>query len=130
MLLDAAPPLADPGAVPTRVMRGRASDGEAMRLALRSSRITAVRVTLRRYVCDPEGDIGPLMVAAVLPATRVHARGIFGFSAGPPSERLRVDGRLSADGRRAGGSMRVHGTIGTGDPCRSPRVTFRLGRAL
>ena len=125
MVAAAPPPPAAAAATPAVTLRGRTSQGGAMALTLRGGRIVRVRVTIRRYVCDPQGDIAPLDVA-VAPDARVGAAGGFGFAAGPPSERLRVDGRLGAGGHRARGSLRLRGTIGVGDPCRSPRITFRL----
>lgn len=127
MMLAAAPPPppAHAAATPAVTLRGRTSQGAAMALTLRGARIVRVRVTLRRYVCVPEGDIAPLEVT-VAPDARLGAGGSFGFTAGPPSERLRVDGRVGAISRIARGSLRLRGTIGTGDPCRSPRVTFSL----
>lgn len=121
----ATPPPPVAAAARPVVLRGRTSDGAPMSLTLRGGRIVAVRVTVRRYVCDPEGDIGPLAIASAV-ATRPGPARRFGFVAGPGSQRLRVDGRFAADARLARGSLRLRGTIGTGDPCSSPRVTFRV----
>ena len=119
------PPPAHAAATPPVTLRGRTSQGSAMTLTLRGGRIVRVRMTVERYVCVPEGDIAPLEVS-VAPGARVGAAGAFGFTAGPPSERLRVDGRIGTGSRTARGSLRLSGTIGTGDPCRSPRITFAL----
>ncbi len=119
----AEPPFA---AATSHVLRGRTSEGASLALTLRGGRIVRVRVTLRRYVCVPQGDIAPTRIDATTDA-RIGPRRRFGFSAGAPSERLRVDGAITASGTGARGSLRLRGTIGTGDPCRSPRVTFRLG---
>ncbi len=127
MVMVAAAPLPPAHAVtaPALTLRGRTSEGAAVALTLRGGRVVRVRVTLRRYVCVPEGDIAPIAVDD--PASgRVGASGAFGFTAGPISERLRVDGRIGRDGRRARGSLILRGTIGTGDPCRSRRVTFSV----
>ena len=122
----AATPEPPPAAAATHVLRGRTSQGAALALTLLGGRIVRVRVTLGRYVCVPQGDIAPTRVDATADA-RIGPRRRFGFSAGAPSERLRVDGAITASGTGARGSLSLHGTIGTGDPCRSPRVTFRAG---
>ena len=125
MVAVAPPPPAHAVAAPPVTLRGRTSEGAAMALTVRDGRIVRVRVTLQRYVCVPEGDIAPLAVDD--PASgRVGRAGGFGFTTGPFSERLRIDGRIGGAGRRARGSLIVRGTIGTGDPCRSRRVTFSL----
>jgi hypothetical protein len=125
MVAAAPPPPAHAAAAAPLTLRGRTSEGAAMALTVRGGRIVRVRVTLGRYVCVPEGDIAPLAVDD--PASgRIGAAGRFGFTTGPLSERLRLDGRLATGGRAARGSLQVRGTIGTGDPCRSRRVTFSL----
>lgn len=125
-MIAAAPPPAHTAAAAVRTLRGRTSQGAPMRIAVRGSRIVAIHLTLLRYVCDPEGDIAPLAVDRMLDVDPGADR-VFGLTLGPPSERLRIDGRRSADGRQLRGSLRVRGTIGTGDPCRSSRITFALG---
>ena len=125
MVAAAPPPAAHVAAAPPLTLRGRTSEGAPMALTVRGGRIVRVRVTLRRYVCVPEGDIAPLAVDD--PASgRIGAAGRFGFTTGPLSERLRLDGRIAPGGRAARGSLQLRGTIGTGDPCRSRRVTFSL----
>ena len=123
LAVTAEPPVA---AGTVHVLRGRTSEGAPLVLTLRGGRIVRVRVTLERYVCVPQGDIAPVRVDATADA-RIGPRRRFGFSAGAPSERLRVDGTITASGLAARGSLRLRGTIGTGDPCRSPRVRFRIG---
>lgn len=128
MVAAAPPPPAHAAVAPLVALRGRTSEGAAMTLTLRSARIVRVRVTLRRYVCDPEGDLAPVSVTGS-PGARVGRAGAFGFTVGPASERLRVDGRLGTGRTVARGSMRLRGTIGTGDRCASRRVSFRLRRS-
>jgi hypothetical protein len=125
MIAAAPPPPAHAVTSPPLTLRGRTSQGAPMALTVRGGRIVRVRVTLRRYVCVPEGNIAPIAVDDPASA-RVGTAGAFGFTTGPISERLRIDGRIGRDGRRARGSLILRGTIGTGDPCRSPRVTFSL----
>ena len=122
LAVTAEPPVV---AAAVHVLRGRTSEGAPLALTLRGRRIVRVRVTLNRYVCIPQGDIAPTRIDTSADA-RIGPRRRFGFSAGAPSERLRVDGAITASGMGAGGSLRLRGTIGTGDPCRSPRVSFRI----
>lgn len=100
--------------------------GDRVALVVRDGAVTEVRATVRRMVCDPFGDIGPLRIASPVADGAIDERGRVAFTVGPPSERLAVRARF--DGReRARGRLRVRGTIGTGDPCRSPRVRFVVG---
>ncbi len=106
--------------------RGVTEEHRDVALAFSAGRVTRVRVTIGRYVCSPEGDIGPLAVDVAVNA-RVGRRGTFGFTAGPRSERLRVDARLG----RAGvvrGRLRLAGTMGIGDPCASRPIAFSARR--
>ena len=124
MLAAEVPPPAFATPASANVLRGRTSDGTRISLSLSSQRITRVTVTIGRYICEPEGDIGPVRISGVPYPGRIHARGRFGFSIGAASERLRVDGASSHDRKTVRGSLRLTGTIGRGDPCRSPRVTY------
>ncbi|CAB4922261.1 unannotated protein [freshwater metagenome] len=107
--------------------RGRTAEGLPITLRISGQRVTLVRLDIGRYVCVPEGDIGPL---AAEPTTsgRVLTRGIFGFSTGPASQRVRIDGQLARDRRTIRGSLRMTGAIGTGDPCSSRRLRFSAVR--
>lgn len=107
--------------------RGSTAEGRAITLTVAQGRVARVDVAVVDYACDLEGDIGPLAVR-VRPGARIGSSGRFGGSAGPFSERLRIDGRF---GRRARvrGSLRLRGTVGTGEPCSSPRISFSARRA-
>ena len=96
--------------------------GDAVTLVVRDHRIARVHATVRRYVCDPFGDVGPLLIR-VAPDAGIARDGRVRFTAGPPSERLTLTARF-ARGGRATGRLRVRGTIGTGDPCASPWRRF------
>ena len=129
MIADAPPQPAAAIAATDRpsLLRGTTNERRPVRLWIRGGTIVRVRIDIGRYVCDPEGDIGPLLIDD-RPYVAIHASRRFVLSIGPGSQRLQIDGRLSADRRRAGGSARLTGTIGTGDPCRSPRISFRAAR--
>src|SRR3954469_9687686 len=110
----------------TIVFAGPTAQHHPLRLEARGGRVVRVVVTGRRYACGVFGDPGPLRVVRRVSA-RVAADGSFRLTAGPPSERLTVRG--VAGRRRATGSLRVLGTIATGEPCASGWVRFRLPRA-
>jgi hypothetical protein len=105
---------------------GRTAEGGKVSVVVEDGRVTRLKATMRVYVCDPEGDIGPVRVR-VRPAAPLTARGVFAFVAGPVSERLTATGRL-AGLRGMHGTLRLRGTIGTGDPCSSPPVKFTARR--
>lgn len=123
----AVAPVAAPAAPADGAFRGVTGEHRDVSLHLSGGRVTRVRVTVGRYVCSPEGDIGPLAVDVRVSA-RVGSRGTFGFSAGPSSERLRVDGRLGRGGV-VRGRLRLAGTMGIGDPCASRPIAFSARRA-
>lgn len=100
--------------------------GDRVALVVSDGAVTAVRATVRHMVCDPFGDIGPLRIVAPVATAAIGDDGRVAFTVGPPSERLTVRARFGAD-RRARGRLRVRGTIGTGDPCRSPARRFVVG---
>ena len=119
-------PAAAPAVPADGAFRGATAEHRDVALTLTGGRVTRVRATVGRYVCSPEGDIGPLAVDVAVDA-RVGRHGTFGFTAGPGSERLRVDGRL---GRRGvvRGRLRLTGTMGIGDPCASRPIAFSARR--
>ncbi len=106
--------------------RGSTAEGQAITLTVSRGRVARISVAVVNYACDLEGDIGPLPVTGA-PRARVSASGRFGATSGPTSERLRVDGRFGR-GARVRGSLRVRGTMGTGEPCASPRIAFSARR--
>jgi hypothetical protein len=105
---------------------GRTSEGGKLTVVVEGGRVARVKATVRVYVCDPEGDLGPIRVT-VRPDAPLTPRRTFAFTAGPPSERLTVGGRL-AGVRGMHGTLRLRGTIGTGDPCSSPPIAFTARR--
>ncbi|HEY8583725.1 MAG TPA: hypothetical protein VIL49_12285 [Capillimicrobium sp.] len=99
--------------------------GDGVALTVRDGAVVRVRARVPEMLCDPFGDIGPLRIVDA-PAAPVGGDGRVRFTVGPPSERLTLAARFGREGR-ARGRLRVRGTIGTGDPCRSPRQRFVLG---
>ena len=105
---------------------GRTTEGGKVTVVVEGGRVARVKATVRVYVCDPEGDIGPVRVV-VRPDAPLTATRTFAFTAGPRSERLTLAGRL-AGVRGMHGKLRLRGTIGTGDPCSSPPIAFTARR--
>ena len=121
LLACAAPPAT--AASRDGVYRGRTSEGLPISLRVKAGRVQLLRLDIARYVCMPEGDIGPLR-AEPTGDGRLLRGNIFGFSTGAPSQRVRIDGQLARRSPLIRGSLRMTGMIGTGDPCRSFRVRF------
>jgi hypothetical protein len=115
--------LADAASVP---YVGHTSEGRRIVLEVRGRTVVHVRAGLRHYRCETFDDVGPVVVAE---GGRAHiARdGRFAFAAGEPAQRLLVRGRLRAGGV-VRGTLRVQGTIATGQRCASAALRFRAAR--
>ncbi len=100
---------------------------EARRIVIdvAARRVVRLRVGVRRYRCETFGDIGPVVVARRVDV-RVRRDGRFRFTAGELAERLTASGRLR--GRRITGTVRLLGTIATGQRCASAKVRFTATR--
>jgi hypothetical protein len=90
---------------------------------LTTSRRSVVRVdaAVERYECEQFGDIGPLRIHARARA-RIDGRGRFALTSGTRAERVSVTGTVTSRG--ATGTLRVRGTIATGQRCASPALRF------
>ncbi len=89
--------------------------------------VVAVRVGLSRYRCDTFGDVGPLVVRETAQA-RIRTDGRFTFRAGEEARRVTVHGILRRATRRITGTVRVTGTIATGQRCASATLRFTATR--
>jgi hypothetical protein len=89
--------------------------------------VVAVRVGIARYRCATFGDIGPLVVREAGRA-RVGADGRFTFRAGEVAQRVTVRGVLRRRARTATGTVRVAGSIATGQRCASATLRFTAAR--
>jgi hypothetical protein len=95
-------------------------------LQVRGRAVVDVRTQLAKYPCDTFGDIGPLVVREAGRAT-IARDGRFRFTAGEPAQRLTLTGRLGTGGRISG-TLRVRGTIATGQRCASATLRFTADR--
>jgi hypothetical protein len=105
---------------------GHTSEGRRVVVEVRGRTVVHVRAGVRRYRCETFGDIGPVVVARAGRA-RISAAGRFTFRAGARVERIVVAGRL----RRGGvirGTLRLTGTIATGQRCASALLRFTARR--
>ena len=124
MIAPAPPPAAVEAARPALVLTGRTTEGRRVVVEVRAGAVRAVRVGVLRYRCGRYGDVGPVVVS-VQGRAPVGRDRRFHLRAGPSAERLAFDGRLGGSGRAVAGSLRLTGTIATGEPCRSRRIAFR-----
>lgn len=121
----AAVALAAP-APPDGIYRGTTAERLPVRISVRDGRVAKTVVRIGRYVCVPEGDVAPLAVT-VRPSAPIGADRRFSFAAGTMPESLRMSGTFGARGTLRG-RLQAYGTIGTGDPCRSPTLRFTARR--
>jgi hypothetical protein len=124
VIAPALPPAAVEAARPALVLEGRTAEGRRVVVEVRSGAVRTVRVGVLRYGCGRFGDVGPVVVA-VHGLAPVGRDGRFHLRAGPAVERLAFDGRMNSGRRAVAGSLRLTGTIATGEPCSSRRIAFR-----
>jgi hypothetical protein len=105
---------------------GHTIEGRRVTLQVRGRTVVAVTATVARYPCETFGDVGPLHVRETGRAA-IGRDGTFRLTAGEPAQRVTLTGRL----RRAGtvaGTLRVHGTIATGQRCASATLRYTAHR--
>jgi hypothetical protein len=105
---------------------GRTAEHRRAVVEVRRDAVVRVRATVEHYSCETFGEIGPLALEA--PGRAPIARdGSFRFVAGPAAQRLTVLGHRRPGGRLTG-TLRVRGTIATGQRCASLTVRFTARR--
>jgi hypothetical protein len=107
---------------------GHTIEGRRVVLEVRGRAVVHVRVGVRHYRCETFDDIGPVVVARAGHA-RVGRDGRFRFSAGEPAQRLVVSGRMGSGGV-VRGTVRLTGTIATGQRCASASLRYTARRPL
>jgi hypothetical protein len=105
---------------------GHTIEGRRVVLQVQGRVVVHVRVGVRRYRCETFDDVGPVIVAEAGRAA-IGGDGRFRFAAGEPAQRLVVDGRLTKGGR-VRGTVRVTGTIATGQRCASATLRYAARR--
>jgi hypothetical protein len=89
--------------------------------------VLGVRVGIARYPCETFGDVGPLVVRAKVRA-RIGADGRFAFTSGEPAQRITVRGIVRHRAGRVTGTVRLRGTIATGQRCATKTLRFAATR--
>ncbi|MCW2986608.1 MAG: hypothetical protein JWR63_4178 [Conexibacter sp.] len=106
---------------------GQTTEHRRVVLDVRGRTVVAVRAGVTRYPCATFGDVGPLVVRETVRA-RIGTDGRFAFTAGEPARRITVAGVLRRRTHRIAGTLRVHGSIATGQRCASATLRFRAAR--
>jgi hypothetical protein len=104
---------------------GHTIDGRRIVVQVRGRAVVGVRASPARYRCDTFGDVGPVHVSERGRAA-IAADGRFRFVAGEPAQRVTLAGRLR--GGRLSGTLRVRGTIATGQRCASLTLRWTAHR--
>jgi hypothetical protein len=104
---------------------GATSEHRKIRIVVEDGQIARTAVTINSYRCDPEGQVGPV-VLRVRPHAPIVERAV-SFDSGTMVNMLRLRATFGSRTRMSG-SVRAHGTIGTGDPCTSPVRRFTAKR--
>jgi hypothetical protein len=106
---------------------GQTAEHRRIVLDVRGRTVVGVRAGITRYPCADFGDVGPFVVREVLRA-RIGRDGRFRFTVGEPAQRITVSGVLRARTHRITGTVRVHGSIATGQKCASATLRFAAAR--
>jgi hypothetical protein len=107
---------------------GHTTEHRRVVLQVRGRTVVAVTAGVTRYPCTTFGDVGPLVVRERGRA-RVGRDGRFAFTWGERALAITVRGILRArPSRRITGTLRVTGTIATGQACASGTLRFSAAR--
>lgn len=106
---------------------GQTAEHRRIVLDVRGRTVLGVRAGITRYPCEDFGDVGPFVVQEPLRAT-IGRDGRFRFSAGEDAQRITVRGVLRSRTHRISGTVRVHGSIATGQKCASATLRFTAAR--
>jgi hypothetical protein len=102
---------------------GHTVEGRRVVLEVRGRAVVAVRAGVGRYPCETFGDIGPLVVREAVRAA-IGPDGRFRFTAGEPAQRVTVAGTLRRRTHRITGTLRLRGSMATGQRCASATLRF------
>jgi hypothetical protein len=102
---------------------GHTAENRRIVLDVRGRTVVGVRAGITRYPCADFGDVGPFVVREALRA-RIGRDGRFRFTVGEPAQRITVSGVLRSRTHRITGTVRVHGSIATGQRCASATLRF------
>ena len=107
---------------------GHTTEGRRVVVEVHGRAVVGVRAGIGRYACDTFGDVGPLVVRASDLRARIRPDGRFRVTAGEPAERVTLTGTLRRRTGRIAGTVRVRGSIATGQRCASATLRFTAAR--
>jgi hypothetical protein len=102
---------------------GQTTEHRRIVVEVHAHAVVGVRVGITRYPCADFGDVGPLTIREAGRAV-IGRDGRFRFSAGEPAQRITIVGVLRRRTHRLTGTVRVRGTIATGQRCASGALRF------
>jgi hypothetical protein len=106
---------------------GQTTEHRRIVVDVRGRAAVGVRVRITRYRCADFGDIGPLSIRETGRAA-IGRDGRFRFTAGEPAQRITIAGVLRRRAQRITGTLRVRGSIATGQKCASGTLRFVASR--
>jgi hypothetical protein len=106
---------------------GQTTEQRRVVIEVRGRVVVGVRAGITRYPCAVFGDIGPFVVRESGQAP-IGRDGRFHFSAGEPAQRITVSGVRRTRTHRITGTLRVVGSIATGQKCASGTLHFTASR--
>jgi hypothetical protein len=106
---------------------GQTTEHRRVVVEVRGRAVVGVRAGITRYPCAVFGDIGPLHVREAGRAP-IGRDGRFRFRAGEPAQRITLSGVLRRRTHRITGTLRVAGSIATGQKCASGTLRFTAAR--
>jgi hypothetical protein len=107
---------------------GHTTEDRRIVVEVRGRVVVGVRAGIGRYACETFGDVGPLVVRAGDLRAPIRRDGRFRLSTGEPAQRITVTGTLRPRTGRITGTVRVRGSIATGQRCASATLRFAATR--
>lgn len=102
---------------------GQTTEHRRIVVDVRGRAVIEVRVGVTRYPCADFGDVGPLVLRERGRAA-IDRDGRFRFVAGEPAQRVTITGILRRRTHRITGTVRMRGSIATGQKCASAALRF------
>src|SRR4051812_26633093 len=106
---------------------GHTTEDRRIVVDVRGRQVVAVRATIVRYPCVTFGDVGPIAVRESGRA-RIRRDGRFTFRAGEPAQRVTVTGVVRRKTHAIAGTVKLSGSIATGQKCASATLRYRARR--
>jgi hypothetical protein len=107
---------------------GHTTEDRRIVVDVRGRVVVGVRAGIGRYPCETFGDVGPLVVRASDLRAPIRRDGRFRVTTGEPAQRISLSGTLRRRTGRITGTVRVRGSIATGQRCASATLRFAAAR--